>query len=227
MSISHIHPLPNPDNSSRRIVSSPAGIGRRQRRAAETRVRLFRSALELIAEHGLANVTVEDITEAADVGKGTFFNYFASKDHVLGVMAEIQLSKVREAAAKAAAGRQSVRASLRQLVHGLAEEPGRNPRLARALISSFLASESVRSILKRHMLEGRKTIAGVVALGQKRGEIDPELNKDRVALQFLQMALGTVLLWSLHEKPALAGWMENSFRHMWRAIAAPSEKQEP
>ena len=226
MSISHIQPLLGPGNSSRQIVSSPAGIGRRQRRAAETRVRLFRSALELIAEHGLANVTVEDITEAADVGKGTFFNYFASKDHVLGVMAEIQLGKVRDAATKAAAGKQSIRASLRQLVHGLAEEPGRNPRLARALISSFLASDSVRSILKRHMLEGRKTIAGIVALGQKCGEINRQLNKDKVALQFLQMALGTVLLWSLHEEPALAGWMENSFQHMWRAIAAPGKKQE-
>ena len=69
------------------------GMGRRQRRAAETRVRLFRCALRLFAERGFPNVTVEDITEAADVGKGTFFNYFESKDHVLGVMAEIQLGK--------------------------------------------------------------------------------------------------------------------------------------
>src|ERR1700741_4371159 len=73
------------------------GTGRRQRHSAETRVRLFRCALELFAERGYPNVTVEDITEAADVGKGTFFNYFESKDHVLSVMAEIQLGKVREA----------------------------------------------------------------------------------------------------------------------------------
>ncbi len=213
-------------NSTVRRDATPAAMGRRQRRAAETRVRLFRSALELIAERGLANVTVEDITEAADVGKGTFFNYFASKDHVLGVMAEIQLSKVREAAATGAKGRQSIRAVLRRLVHRLAEEPGRSPRLARALISSFLASEGVRSILKRNMLEGRKTIAGVVARGQERGEIDRMLDKDKVALQFLQMMLGTVLLWSLHERPALAGWVDNSFQHFWRAIAAPGKKQE-
>ena len=77
------------------------GMGRRQRRAAETRLRLFRSALQLFAERGFANVRVEEITEAADVGKGTFFNYFESKDHVLGVMAEIQLGKVREALALA------------------------------------------------------------------------------------------------------------------------------
>ena len=64
------------------------GMGRRERRAAETRLRLFRCALQLFAQRGFPNVTVEDITEAADVGKGTFFNYFESKDDVLGVMAE-------------------------------------------------------------------------------------------------------------------------------------------
>ena len=200
-------------------------LGRRERRAAETRIRLFRCALELIAERGLANVTVEDITEAADVGKGTFFNYFASKDHVLGVMAEIQLGKVKEAAS-AAQSQQPIHAVLQHLLHRLAEEPGRSPRLARALISSFLASESVREILKRNMQEGRKTIAEVVALGQERGEIDPSLKKEKVATQLLQAVMGTVLLWSLHEEPALAEWMDDSFQHAWRAIAAPGKKHQ-
>ena len=45
-------------------------MGRRERRAAETRLRLFRCALQLFAQRGFPNVTVEDITEAADVGKG-------------------------------------------------------------------------------------------------------------------------------------------------------------
>jgi AcrR family transcriptional regulator len=199
-------------------------VGRRERRAAETRVRLFRCALKLIAGRGLANVTVEDITEAADVGKGTFFNYFASKDHVLGVMAEIQLGRVQEAAARAAEGRLPIRIVLQQLVRRLAEEPGRSPRLARALISSFLGSDSVRNILKRHMQQGRKTIAGIIAAGQKRGEIDRRLRKEEVALQLLQMVLGTVLLWSLHEKPALVTWMGKSFEHFWRSVAARKKK---
>ena len=85
------------------------GMGRRERRAAETRLRLFRCALQLFARRGFPNVTVEDITEAADVGKGTFFNYFESKDDVLGVMAEIQLGKVREALQQARAGKRSIR----------------------------------------------------------------------------------------------------------------------
>ncbi len=195
------------------------GMGRRQRRAAETRVRLFRCALQLFAEHGFPNVTVEDITETADVGKGTFFNYFASKDHVLGVMAEIQLGKVREALRLAQAGKQTTYSVLHRLFLRVGEEPGRSPDLARALISSFLANESVRFLIDRNMSEGRKMVAQVVAAGQKRGEIDPRLRKEKVALQLQQAFMGTLLLWSLHGKPALETWIEESFQHFWRAIA--------
>jgi AcrR family transcriptional regulator len=209
--------------SRAKTSSAPPRAGRRERRAAETRVKLFRSALALIAERGLANVTVEDITEAADVGKGTFFNYFPTKEHVLGVMAEIQLGKLQEAAARVAAGSDPLHTVLHRLVQRLAEEPGRSPRLARALISSFLGNESVREILKRKMVEGRKAIAEVVRIGQERGEINPSLKREVVAMQLLQMMLGTVLLWSLHQKPALSQWIENSFDHAWRAIAAPGK----
>ena len=64
---------------------------RRQRRSAEIRERLFRAALNLFAQKGFAETTVEDITEVADVGKGTFFNYFPSKDHILLAFVEMQL----------------------------------------------------------------------------------------------------------------------------------------
>jgi AcrR family transcriptional regulator len=195
------------------------GMGRRERRAAETRLRLFRCALRLFAERGFPNVTVEDITEAADVGKGTFFNYFESKDHVLSVMAEIQLGKVREALRLAEAGKQTIYSVLHRLFLRVAEEPGRSPDLARALITSFLASEGVRGLIEHNMSEGRKMVAQVVAAGQKRGEIGSHLKKEKVALQLQQAFLGTLLLWSLQGEPALETWIEESFQHFWRAIA--------
>jgi AcrR family transcriptional regulator len=203
------------------------GMGRRQRHAAETRLRLFRCALQLFSERGFSNVTVEDITEAADVGKGTFFNYFEGKDRVLGVMAEIQLGKVREAVTLAESGKQAIRAVLHGLFLRVAEEPGRSPDLARALITSFLASKGVRSLVERNMSEGRKMVAQVVAAGQKRGEIDSRLKKDKVALQLQQALLGTLLLWSLQGEPALDTWLEESFQHFWRAIAIQGSEQKP
>src|SRR5215470_12493514 len=113
------------------------GMGRRERKAAATRLKLFRCALQLFAERGLQNVTVEDITEAADVGKGTFFNYFKSKDYVLSVMAEIQLGKVRQALEAAEAGNRSIRFVLHSLFVQVMEEPGRSAELARALLTAF------------------------------------------------------------------------------------------
>ena len=202
-------------------------MGRRQRRAAETRLRLFRCALQLFSQRGFPNVTVEDITQAADVGKGTFFNYFESKEHVLGVMAEIQLGKVREATALALQGKQTIHSALHHLFHRAAEEPGRSPDLARALISCFLASKSVREIMERNMKEGRRLIAKIIAEGQKRGEIHSRLKKDKVAIQVLQAFMGTILFWSLHEEPALDAWIEDSFQHFWRAVALPGQEQTP
>ena len=201
-------------------ATQTGGMGRRERRAAETRLRLFRSALQLFADRGLSNVTVEDITEAADVGKGTFFNYFESKDHVLGVMAELQLSRVREAVQSAALGKRTIRTTLHHLFLRLAQEPGRSPFLARAVISSFLASDVVRVLIERQISEGRVMIAGVIAEGQKRGEIDTKLKSQEVALHLQQTLMGTVLLWSLHGAPELAIWIEKSFQHFWRGIAA-------
>ena len=53
----------------------------RQRRAL--RQRLFDVALGLIRKRGFDSCTVQDITTAAGVSKGTFFNYFPTKEHVL------------------------------------------------------------------------------------------------------------------------------------------------
>ena len=68
---------------------------RRERRREETRECIFRAALKLFAERGVFATTVEDITEAADVGKGTFFNYFPSKEHVLAGFGQMQLGKAQ------------------------------------------------------------------------------------------------------------------------------------
>jgi len=203
------------------------GTGRRQRRATETRLRLFRCALQLFAERGFPYVTVEEITEAADVGKGTFFNYFESKDHVLGVMAEIQRGKVKEALSATDRGKQKIHTVLHRLVRRLVEEPGRSPSLARAFISSFLASEGVRTIIAQNLQEGRRMIAEIIAAGQERGEIDPSLKKEKVAIQLMQTCMGTVLLWSLDGAPALKTRIEDSFQHFWRAIALSGQEQKP
>src|SRR5881409_3811096 len=101
--------------SSARTAVPQAAPDRRQRRSAEIRERLFRSALALFAEKGFAETTVEDITKAADVGKGTFFNYFPSKDHILLAFGEMQLGKLEAAIETARSSNEPMPEFLRSL----------------------------------------------------------------------------------------------------------------
>src|ERR1700741_2683010 len=103
-------------NSTPPTLENAAALSdRRKRRSNETRERLFRAALQLFAEKGFAETTVEDITEAADVGKGTFFNYFPSKDHILLAFGELQLGKLQAAVEELRRGDESTRDFLRSL----------------------------------------------------------------------------------------------------------------
>jgi AcrR family transcriptional regulator len=58
-------------------------LGRRDRKKNATRRALRNAALTLVAERGLAHVTIEDITEAVDIAPRTFFNYFPSKEYAV------------------------------------------------------------------------------------------------------------------------------------------------
>jgi len=57
--------------------------GRRDRKKNETRQALRDAAHRLFAEKGFSQTTIDDIAEAADVSRRTFFRYFDSKDDLL------------------------------------------------------------------------------------------------------------------------------------------------
>jgi len=58
-------------------------LGRRERKRLDTRRRLTRAALNLFIERGFDATTVDDIAEAADFHRATFFRVFDSKEDVL------------------------------------------------------------------------------------------------------------------------------------------------
>jgi AcrR family transcriptional regulator len=58
-------------------------MSRRERKKKETREKIFSNAMQLFRLQGFTATSVEQITQQADVGKGTFYNYFSTKEAVI------------------------------------------------------------------------------------------------------------------------------------------------
>ena len=212
--------------SSRTSLSHPAPLrSRRERRSAELRERLFRSALTLFGAKGYAETTVEDITQAADVGKGTFFNYFPSKEHILMAFGEMQLGKLETIVREAEQSDRSMREVLRTLVLRMTEEPIRNPAIIRALLQANLSSVPVRGEMLRIHDRNRALLGQLIRHGQERGEIRADLPPEEIAQVWRQIIFGTLLFWSLSGDHTLPERIERSVQLLWDGIAAGNSKR--
>ena len=204
---------------------------RRQRRSLQIRQRLFRAALDLFAQHGFADTTVEDITNAADVGKGTFFNYFPSKDHILLAFAEMQLAKLQAIIENLRSTHEPVPQFLRTLAVRMTEEPGRNPSIVRAMLLANLSSTPVREGMRINQARGHKLLTEFVQIGQERGELRNDLPAGDIAHVFRQTVFGTLLVWSLYGDDSLATRIRTALDVLWQGLSprnglAPLAQQE-
>jgi AcrR family transcriptional regulator len=200
----------------------PVVASRRERRSAELRERLFRSALALFASKGYAETTVEDITEAADVGKGTFFNYFPSKEHILMAFGEMQLAKLESVINEARQSDQPMADVLRNLVLRMTEEPIRNPAIVRALLLANLSSVPVRGAMLRIHDRNRELMGRLIRHGQERGEIRTDLPAEEIAQVWRQMVFGTLMFWSLLGDGTLPARIETAVHLLWDGIGKKS-----
>lgn len=69
---------------------------RSQKRVAKTRIKLLDAALEVFSEYGIDAATIDDITERADLGKGTFYRYFDDKKQIATALMENAIDNLSE-----------------------------------------------------------------------------------------------------------------------------------
>jgi AcrR family transcriptional regulator len=204
--------------------TNSSAASRRERRSAEIRERLFRASLELFAKKGFAESTVEDITNAADVGKGTFFNYFPSKDHILLAFVEMQLGKLRLAVEEARNTSQPMPDFLCSLGERMTQEPARHPDIIRVLLQAFLSNSQVREAMLDLQDRALALHTEMIQLGQERGEIRDDLPAAEIAVVFRQLIFGTLLIWSLYGDASLKSRMDSAFEILWTGLSNRTQR---
>ena len=74
-----------------------AGAGLRERKKLATKQALALAAMRLALERGLENVRVQDITDAVNVSRRTFTNYFSSKEEAIASLNADRAARAAEA----------------------------------------------------------------------------------------------------------------------------------
>jgi AcrR family transcriptional regulator len=172
-----------------RPLEKESGLGLRERKKQATAERLYRTALALFRERGYDATTVEEIAQAAEVAKGTFFNYFPTKDAVLGYAGHRQIHLVHEAiAADHGFEERPVSEQLMLVFETLAAgiQDDREAMRVVALevyrsISAFSETASVSRQFYELLLE-------IVRRGQRRGELRADANAPAQSMALLLMA---------------------------------------
>ena len=83
-------------DSSTTTMQAP-GTGLRERKKLATKQALAMAAMRLATERGLENVRVEDITDAVNVSRRTFTNYFGSKEEAIASLNTDRAARAAEA----------------------------------------------------------------------------------------------------------------------------------
>lgn len=135
-----------------------SSLDRRARQRADTRARLLGAAQTLFARQGIDATRINEITETADVGFGSFYNYFDSKDAIVAAVME-QAAAAAGAAIDAATAdiedpAEVVAVAHRTLLQIAIDDPELGWLMVRLEISHDLASTAFGAYAARDLTRG-------------------------------------------------------------------------
>ena len=140
--------------------------GRRARKKARTRREILDAAMTLFETLGFDAITVEQICQAADVARGTFFLHFPTKSALLH---EWNRELASELSLRLAEPRGSAVAEYRMLVDHVGQRWLRHADVMGAMLRDFLASPGAATAAGGEE-DLRALVEEIVRRGQERGE---------------------------------------------------------
>ncbi len=171
----------------------------RQKLAQETRRKLLDAAFSLLAQKGFDAINVSEITEAANVSKGTFYTYFNRKEDIV---LEISRAPFREAAEKI---EKMDQASIKEkLEFYFASFVGNLCRfglnIARQWARDVLDPKNVPDTMDADKWQyDLDTLESILIEGIKRGELSGNAPAKALAKVFLTQLYGMMTIWCMSD----------------------------
>jgi AcrR family transcriptional regulator len=160
---------------------------------------LYVAAVTLFRQHGFDETRVEEITRAAGVAKGTFFNYFPTKEDVLLYIGERHMSRLGLSMGSVT-GRQlsherTAIAALKLLLRTLADGLEEDKDLVRLAVSKAMKISHLAPTSEGGRFSFQGLVALLISRGQRSGEIHPAVDPALVAQMLEGLYYQQMVIW--------------------------------
>ena len=172
-------------------------LGRRERNKARVKQQLREVALQLFRAQGYEATSIQQIADAADTAKATFFNYYLTKEHVLG---EFHIGAVQEILALH--GKRSY-STTRQAVVELARIAARvmenDPQLTGALVRNLWGSPVLAEVDRSVGKAFGGALRDMLQRGKQSGELRGDVDIKTAGALILSVLNGCIFDWVMAE----------------------------
>jgi AcrR family transcriptional regulator len=167
------------------LSETTPSLSRRDRKKERTRREIYDAAMRLFARAGFGAVTIADICEEADVGRGTFFLHFPTKSALLLEFNQRVADDFRETLAEP---RTSAREELCALVERMSVELVAQAEIMTAMLAEFFASPEALAAASEHGTALPELVGEIIRRGQERGEFSGRLDPRLAGASFFATA---------------------------------------
>lgn len=163
------------------------------------RSRLLRAGRELMHARGFNGCGVQDITERAQIPKGSFYNYFESKEALAAqILDEYWLSIDERYGPILSNAKMKPLVRVKRFFEGLAEDHRERGFSGGCLIGNMAlemsdTSKAVRSTIKALFATWERMLAECLRQAQQRGEMSARANAEELAAVLIEAYEGAVM----------------------------------
>ena len=178
-------------------------------RRAKTREQILDAAEQLFADHGVDGATIDDIAEAADLARGTFYYNFKTKDDVVMALAKRDLRKQAVRSLKKLDDDGSSIETLRELLAGACRWYKKNRHLAETVLTYPFRNPESMADSSEDESSFRYITLEIIERGQQRGELRDDIDARSLSQILIGVFLQATFFWVHHPQAGkLDEWID-------------------
>ncbi len=167
-------------------------LSRRERKKQQNKNNIINAALELFQTQGFEQTSIHDISEAADVSRSTFFNYFPTKESLLSEIAAVEIQHLQQVIDTELTDIPSAVTKIGQVMHLFVADTAMFLRVTRQVL---LASMAHPTQVASPSVQIEAILQDLIRKAQNQGEIRADLPPEAIAHIITGIYLSALFSW--------------------------------